>query len=154
MNIVDLDDHVNSNCPRSRYCNKCSQLFDSIAALEKHYKLECPHVEIQCSDCNKVFPRDLFRRSSHPCYKAKLHTYVKSGKSPIGFFMFLIFSIVAAVVAFRFFIDEIQKNEQIHNLKHLNDELLKNWHSSLTEIETNQIQNEVQKMKKEGAKTE
>ena len=141
MNVVDLDKHLNTNCPRSRYCLKCSSLFDTIPALEKHYKLECPHIEIECSDCNKAISRDLFRRSSHPCYKTKLHTYVKSDKSPVGFFLFLILSIVASLLAFRFFLVDLQKNHQLKNLELMNDELLKKWHFSLTQNERNFIQN-------------
>ena len=88
ITIFEMYEHVNTTCQLSRYCSGCQAQFESIDELQKHYKLDCEHVKIQCSECQIHLKRIDFRNfSKHKCalilYKDQLDNIEKNQKAAV-----------------------------------------------------------------------
>ena len=68
-NIYDLKRHLKHHCVKNRSCQSCKTEFESMQEFQDHLRYWCQSVEITCSDCDEVFTRKEFRKTTHLCYK-------------------------------------------------------------------------------------
>jgi len=69
--LLKLFDHIHNHClKKENFCPNCFAELDSIESTQKHLKLDCPKVILECDMCDKTMERGFFK--THPCYtKAK-----------------------------------------------------------------------------------
>lgn len=80
MNIKDLIDHLENDCPKKRYCSACKYLFDSFEELKDHLKLGCMSILIECDLCNQKYTRIEWQNDSvHACHH-KIKSEVSKAK--------------------------------------------------------------------------
>ena len=51
-NQVELADHIDEECEKSRACIYCRFIFDTIEQFHQHLKTDCSDVKVQCNNCD------------------------------------------------------------------------------------------------------